>query len=115
MQYRFVQMTYPWPTDPPNPAHRAAYADAVARPFWLDALPHRESHAPLSDRIDADLCIVGSGYTGLWAALYAKEQDPDRDVVVLEATRCGNGVKRRPPSLRIQVRPSFAVIVAWPE
>ena len=88
-------MTYPWPTDPPSPAHRAAYADAVARPFWLDALPHRESHAPLSDTIEADLCIVGGGYTGLWAALYAKEQDPARNVVVLEATRCGNGASGR--------------------
>ena len=88
-------MTYPWPTDPPSPAHRAAYADAVARPFWLDALPHRESHAPLNDTIEADLCIVGGGYTGLWAALYAKEQDPARNVVVLEATRCGNGASGR--------------------
>ncbi|HET7047222.1 MAG TPA: FAD-dependent oxidoreductase [Solirubrobacteraceae bacterium] len=95
MQYRSVQMTYPWPTDPPSPAHRAAYADATARPFWLDALPQRESHAPLSDRTEADLCIVGGGYTGLWAALYAKEQDPARDVVVLEATRCGNGASGR--------------------
>ncbi|MGZ4228569.1 MAG: NAD(P)/FAD-dependent oxidoreductase [Solirubrobacteraceae bacterium] len=88
-------MTYPGPTDPPSPAHRAAYADAAARPFWLDALPHREPHTPLSDRIEADLCIVGGGYTGLWAALYAKEQDPARNVVVLEATRCGNGASGR--------------------
>jgi glycine/D-amino acid oxidase-like deaminating enzyme len=67
----------------------------VARPFWLDALPHRETHAPLDERTEADLCIVGGGYTGLWAALYAKEQDPARDVVVLEATRCGNGASGR--------------------
>ena len=88
-------MTYPWPTDPPSPAHRAAYADAVARPFWLDALPQRDMHAPLTETIEADLCIVGGGYTGLWAALYAKELDPARDVVVLEATRCGNGASGR--------------------
>ncbi len=88
-------MTYPWPTVPPSPAHRAAYADAVARPFWLDALPQRDAHAPLSDTIETDLCIVGGGYTGLWAALYAKELDPTRDVVVLEATRCGNGASGR--------------------
>ena len=30
---------------------------------------------------DADLLVVGGGYTGLWAALRAKERDPDRDVV----------------------------------
>ena len=87
-------MTYPWPTEPPSPAHRAAYADAVNRPFWLDSLPQRELHAPLSETIETDLCIVGGGYTGLWAALYAKEQSPERDVVVLEATRCGERRER---------------------
>ncbi|WP_309080711.1 FAD-dependent oxidoreductase [Zhihengliuella sp.] len=36
-----------------------------------------------------DLAVVGGGYTGLWAALMAKERDPDRDVVLLEGARCG--------------------------
>jgi glycine/D-amino acid oxidase-like deaminating enzyme len=85
----------PWPATPANPAHRAAYADAVPRSFWLDMLPEREPHPPLEHATDADLCIVGGGYTGLWAALYAKALDPDRDVVLLEATRCGNGASGR--------------------
>ncbi len=38
---------------------------------------------------------MGGGYTGLWAALYAKALDPDREVVLLEATRCGNGASGR--------------------
>src|SRR6185437_11910930 len=88
-------MTYPWPPDPPSSAQRAAYADAVARPFWVDTLPQRDTHPPLSETTEADLCIVGGGYTGLWAALYAKALDPARDVVVLEATRCGNGASGR--------------------
>jgi glycine/D-amino acid oxidase-like deaminating enzyme len=45
--------------------------------------------------IDADVCIVGGGYTGLWAALYAKELDPKREIVLLEATRCGGGASGR--------------------
>jgi glycine/D-amino acid oxidase-like deaminating enzyme len=85
----------PWPQSPPTPAHRAAFADAVSRPFWLDTLPSREPHAPLDEVLDADLCIVGGGYTGLWAALYAKQLDPARDVVLLEATRCGAGASGR--------------------
>ena len=88
-------MPSPWPQTPPTPAQRSAYADAVPKPFWLDTLPERELHAPLDGRVDADLCIVGGGYTGLWAALYAKELDPARDVVVLEATRCGAGASGR--------------------
>jgi glycine/D-amino acid oxidase-like deaminating enzyme len=85
----------PWPAAPPTPAHRAAYADAVPRSYWLDSLPKRAPHPPLEDVIDADLCIVGGGYTGLWAALYAKALEPARDVVLLEATRCGNGASGR--------------------
>ncbi len=67
----------------------------MPRSFWLDTLPARDPHAPLDGRAEADLCIVGGGYTGLWAALYAKELDPGRDVVLLEATRCGSGASGR--------------------
>ena len=33
--------------------------------------------------------MVGGGYSGLWTALLAKERDPGRDVVLLEANRIG--------------------------
>lgn len=88
-------MPSPWPQSPPTAAHRAAYADAERRPFWWDTLPPRDAHAPLSEVVDTDLCIVGGGFTGLWAALYAKRLQPARDVVVLEATRCGTGASGR--------------------
>jgi glycine/D-amino acid oxidase-like deaminating enzyme len=85
----------PWPQSPPTAAHRAAYADAERRSFWWDTLAPRDPHPPLAEMLDADLCIVGGGFTGLWAALYAKQLAPDRDVVVLEATRCGAGASGR--------------------
>ncbi|HEX3691331.1 MAG TPA: FAD-dependent oxidoreductase [Solirubrobacteraceae bacterium] len=88
-------MPYPWPQTEPTPAHRAAYADAEPRPFWLASLAERAAHEPLSGATDADLCIIGGGYTGLWAALAAKAENPGRDVLVLEATRCGNGASGR--------------------
>ena len=88
-------MPSPWPQSPPTAAHRAAYADAVARSYWLDTLPERTDHPPLGEVLDADLCIVGGGYTGLWAALYAKELEPAREVVLLEASRCGDGASGR--------------------
>ena len=90
-----VALPSPWPQTEPSPAHRAAYADAEPKSFWLDSLPDRAPHAPLEGRTDADLCIIGGGYTGLWAALAAKHDDPARDVLVLEATRCGNGASGR--------------------
>ncbi|HET6551050.1 MAG TPA: FAD-dependent oxidoreductase, partial [Solirubrobacter sp.] len=83
----------PWPTTPPTSAHRAAYRDAEPRPFWLTP-PHEPAPA-LTGTTDADLCIVGGGFTGLWAALYAKEQDPARDVVLLEAETAGFGASGR--------------------
>jgi glycine/D-amino acid oxidase-like deaminating enzyme len=85
----------PWPQTEPTAAHRAAYADAAPRSFWLDTLPPRAAHEPLTENADADLCIVGGGYTGLWAALHAKAQAPGRDIVLLEATRCGAGASGR--------------------
>ncbi|MBO4210561.1 NAD(P)/FAD-dependent oxidoreductase, partial [Micromonospora echinofusca] len=44
---------------------------------------------PLTGPTTADLLVVGGGYTGLWAALLAKEENPDRDVLLVEAGTCG--------------------------
>jgi glycine/D-amino acid oxidase-like deaminating enzyme len=63
--------------------------DAAPVSFWLDS-PDRPDPAPqLRDRAEADLAIVGGGYTGLWTALLAKEEDPSRDVLLLEGRRVG--------------------------
>jgi glycine/D-amino acid oxidase-like deaminating enzyme len=88
-------VAFPWPTSPPTEAHRASFADATVRPYWLDALPLRDSLPRLEGPSEADLCIVGGGFTGLWAALHAKADDPDRDVVVLEAETVGFGASGR--------------------
>jgi glycine/D-amino acid oxidase-like deaminating enzyme len=61
----------------------------------LDALPPREPQPQLAGPAEADLCIVGGGFTGMWAALHARADDPDRDVVVLEADTVGFGASGR--------------------
>jgi glycine/D-amino acid oxidase-like deaminating enzyme len=88
-------MPAPWPLSPPTAAERAAYADAEVRPFWLAELPAREPCPPPRGAAEADLCIVGGGFTGLWAALHAKADDPGRDVVLLEAETIGCGASGR--------------------
>jgi glycine/D-amino acid oxidase-like deaminating enzyme len=88
-------MPRPWPTTPPTAAHRGAYADAENVSYWLDDLPARADDPPLEGVARADLCIVGGGFTGLWAALHAKADDPARDVVVVEADRAGAGASGR--------------------
>ena len=67
-------------------AHRAAAAlvDVRHLPYWLDG-PAPDPCPALAGRTTADLAVVGGGYTGLWTALLAKEADPGRDVVLLEA------------------------------
>lgn len=56
--------------------------------FWLDGLA-QPSHPALDGTVETDLVVVGGGYTGLWTALRAKERDPGRRVVVLEARTIG--------------------------
>jgi glycine/D-amino acid oxidase-like deaminating enzyme len=87
-------MPRPW-SDQPTAADRARYAGARAVPYWLDALPPRDPRPPLSGATSADLCIVGGGFTGLWAALHAKRQDPSRDVVLLESATVAFGASGR--------------------
>jgi glycine/D-amino acid oxidase-like deaminating enzyme len=66
-----------------------ALAGARPVPYWLDQpdAPQPPPEPPLAGRARAELAIVGGGFTGLWTALQAKEAEPDRDVVLLEARR----------------------------
>jgi glycine/D-amino acid oxidase-like deaminating enzyme len=68
---------------------RAADALAAARPvsFWLDRKDAPPAQAALRGNDSADLAVIGGGFTGLWTALQAKEADPGRDVMLLEAQR----------------------------
>jgi glycine/D-amino acid oxidase-like deaminating enzyme len=56
--------------------------------FWLDG-GDPASFPPLRGAATADLVVVGGGYTGLWTAVRAKERDPGRRVVLLEARTIG--------------------------
>lgn len=64
--------------------------------FWyrdIGGAPARR--APLPGNIDADVCIVGAGYTGLWTAYYLKKADPSLNVVVVEREFAGFGASGR--------------------
>jgi glycine/D-amino acid oxidase-like deaminating enzyme len=67
----------------------SALADAQPRSFWLDDPACPPVRPGLVGGQDADLVVVGGGYSGLWTALLAKEDDPDRDVVLVEAEQVG--------------------------
>jgi len=72
-----------------------ALADARPSVFWLDDPARPAALPPLHGAVSADLVVVGGGYTGLWAALRAKERDPSLDVVLLEAGQCGDQASGR--------------------
>ena len=74
--------------------------DGAATNLWWeqvaadgDPLSRRPSWSPLPD--DADVCIVGAGYTGLWTAYYLLLTDPSLRVVVVEQALAGFGASGR--------------------
>ena len=84
----------PWPTTPPTAAHRAAYADAEPRSFWLAGAARRRARAarrrrrrPVHRRRRLHRAVGG--------AATPRRDDPARDVVVLEAETAGFGASGR--------------------
>jgi glycine/D-amino acid oxidase-like deaminating enzyme len=85
----------PWPSNPPTAEERDTFAAAIARPFWLDRRADVRAHPALAEPLETDLCIVGGGFSGLWAALHAKRRDPGRRVTLVEGERIGSGASGR--------------------
>jgi glycine/D-amino acid oxidase-like deaminating enzyme len=77
--------------DVPRPARRS---------WWLEealALPEfaGPDTPPLRGDTDADVVILGGGYTGMWTSWFLKEREPALDVVLLERDICGGGPSGR--------------------
>ena len=66
-----------------------------AEGFWVAEAGPREDLPPLARTVDADVLVVGGGYTGLWTAWQVLALEPEARVVVLEAGRCGVGPSGR--------------------
>ena len=79
----------------PRPVSLKSLSDVIHTPFWLDdpAKPHPEPQ--LSQNISTDLLVIGAGFAGLWTALLAKEADPSREIVLLEAGEVAIGASGR--------------------
>jgi glycine/D-amino acid oxidase-like deaminating enzyme len=60
---------------------------------WFSEYP--TPRPPLPGDREADVCIVGAGYTGLWTAYYLKRADPSLRIAVLEARFAGFGASGR--------------------
>ena len=64
-------------------------------PLWHDQDIRPDQCPPLPGDEKCELLIVGGGFTGLWAALQAKERMPDLDIILIESTFVGNGASGR--------------------
>jgi len=72
-----------------------ALKDAAVRPLWHDPDIMPEPLAPIIAEEKCELLIVGGGFTGLWAAMQAKERRPDADIILIEQTFVGDGASGR--------------------
>jgi glycine/D-amino acid oxidase-like deaminating enzyme len=65
------------------------------RSLWLEQALTGAGGPRLAGEERADVCVVGGGYTGLWAALRLGELEPSLGIVLVEADVCGGGASGR--------------------
>lgn len=73
-------------------------SDMLDRVLWWDALPEQLREPlgePLVGQVDADVAIIGAGYTGLWTAYYLQLQVPSLRIAIVEKHIAGYGASGR--------------------
>jgi glycine/D-amino acid oxidase-like deaminating enzyme len=80
----------------------------TAHGYWIDEAGLPDPAAPLDRSLDADVVIVGGGFTGMWTAWHLTEADPDLKVVLLESHRIGCGPSGRNGGFADSMWVSFA-------
>ncbi len=75
-----------------------ALTPGAQRSWWLREALAAEPGSncpPLTKDVNADVVIVGGGFTGLWTAYFLTQADPSLGIVVLEQDICGGGPSGR--------------------
>jgi glycine/D-amino acid oxidase-like deaminating enzyme len=67
----------------------------TATGWWLEETGGTEPLAPLSRDLEADVVVLGGGYTGMWTAWHLLSAEPGVKVILLEGGVCGHGPSGR--------------------
>jgi glycine/D-amino acid oxidase-like deaminating enzyme len=67
----------------------------TAHGYWLQEAGESRPLQPADGKLSCDVLVVGGGYTGMWAAWQISQLEPEADVILLEADRCGHGPSGR--------------------
>jgi putative aminophosphonate oxidoreductase len=84
------------------------------RSLWLQealAAAEETEGSELRDQVEADVCVVGGGYTGLWTALRILELEPGASVALVEADICGGGPSGRNGGFALSWWPKIETLV----
>jgi glycine/D-amino acid oxidase-like deaminating enzyme len=69
--------------------------------YWM-ATRARQADPPFSGRREADIAIIGAGFTGLWTAIALKKLEPKTDVLVLEQGIAAYGASGRNAGMLVE-------------
>lgn len=79
---------------------RTDYSDVS---FWLATCPPYQASAPLQGEVQADVAIIGAGFTGMATAYYLRKAESSLKVIVLESEVVGFGASGRNGSFAMTV------------
>ena len=107
-------MTHTWTTPQ---LKKLDAPDTVTRSYWLRDLQATKSpgpgHQPLLSSVQADICIVGGAFTGLWTAIELKQRQPSINVVLLEGSLCGAGASGTNAGILMNLWPKLPALVRF--
>ncbi len=72
-----------------------ALASTKPAVYWTDRPGAPEPSERLTRNVEADLAIIGGGFSGLWTAILAARREPGRSIVLIEAEVAGFGASSR--------------------
>ncbi len=82
------------PPPPPSNSLRVTLVHS-AHGYWIDEAGLPEPLAALEGRAEADVAIVGGGFSGMWTAWHLSQAEPDLRIALIESHRIGCGPSGR--------------------